>query len=218
MRRHQINFLVDAAAFVLFLLLMSSGHVLHYQLPPGSGELEGHGPRRGSPERVVTQLWGQTRHEWGDVHFWISVALIDVRAVHLFLHWSWIVGIMRGKPSEASGWRFGIGAASLLAIIFVSLTPLFTPTQQATRQQLLADEAGVGATDLPLDELRGSLKLKEAAEIGGITISELRDELELPQDTSPDARLGRTLRDYAKSMSDFRRLLTAPTIQNHSGD
>lgn len=218
MKRPHLNFLIDAAAFVLFLLLMSSGLLLRYQLPPGSGELEGHGPGRGSAERVITQLWGQTRHEWGDVHFWISVALIGVLAVHLFLHWNWIVGIMRGKPSEASGWRFGIGAASFVAIIFLSLTPLFTPTQQATRQQLLADDAGAEAADVPLDELRGSLTLEEAARIVGIPISQLRDQLELPQDTSPQDRLGRTLRDHGKTMSDFRRLLATPTNRNHTGD
>jgi hypothetical protein len=218
MKRPQLNFLVDTAAFVLFLLLMSSGLLLRYQLPPGSGELEGHSPGRGSADRVLTQLWGQTRHEWGDVHFWISAALIGVLALHLFLHWNWIVGIMRGKPSEASGWRFGIGAASFVAIIFLSLTPMFTPTQQATRQQLLADENGTGAPDLPLDELRGSLTLEEAAELGGIPVVELRNQLDLPQDTSPQARLGRTLRDNGKTMSDFRRLIAAPTNRNHSGD
>lgn len=218
MKRPQLNFLVDTAAFVLFLLLMSSGLLLRYQLPPGSGELENRGPGRGSMERMVTQLWGQTRHEWGDVHFWISVALICVLALHLFLHWNWIVGIMRGKPSEASGWRFGIGAASFVAVIFLSFTPLFSPTQQATRQQLLAEDAGTDAAELPPDELRGSLTLEEAAEISGIPVAALRELLELPQDTSPQARLGRTLRDHGKTMSDFRRLLAAPTSRNRIGD
>lgn len=218
MKRPQLNFLVDTAAFVLFLLLMSSGLLLRYQLPPGSGELEGHGPGRGSMERVVTQLWGQSRHEWGDIHFWISVALIGVLALHLFLHWNWIVGIMRGKPSEASGWRFGIGAASFVAIIFLSFTPLFTSTEQATRQQLLAGEAGAETMDVSLDELRGSLTLEEAAEICGITVAQLCELLDLPLDTAPQARLGRTLRDRGKTMSDFRRLLAAPTNRNHTGD
>jgi hypothetical protein len=218
MKRPQLNFLVDAAAFVLFLALMSSGLLLRYQLPPGSGEVERHGPGRESAERVISQLWGQTRHEWGDVHFWISVVLICVLALHLFLHWHWIVGIMRGKPSEASGWRFGIGVAAFLAIIFLSLTPLFTPTQQATRQQLLADEANSDAAVAPLDELRGSLTLEDAAEISGVPVSELRERLDLPQDTSSQARLGRTLRENGKTMSDFRQLLTALTNRNQSGD
>jgi hypothetical protein len=206
MKRPQLNFLVDAAAFVLFLLLMSTGLLLRYQLPPGSGELESHGPGRGSLERVVTLLWGQTRHDWGHIHFWISVALIAVLALHLFLHWQWIVGIMRGKPSQASGWRFGIGTAAFAALTVIAFVPLLSPTTSGTRQELLG---GAAPAELPaqIEQLRGSASLQDAADASGFAIADLRTWLDLPSDTPADARLGPTLREHGKNMSDARRLL-----------
>jgi hypothetical protein len=44
-----------------------------YLLPPGSGRLE--------------ILWGMSRHEWGEVLFWIAVTLAAVLTLHLLLHW-----------------------------------------------------------------------------------------------------------------------------------
>ena len=31
-----------------------------------------------------------TRHEWGDIHFYLSVLFIALIMVHIILHWNWI--------------------------------------------------------------------------------------------------------------------------------
>ena len=43
MKRTHVNGLIDALAFVAFLFLLSTGMVLLYQLPPGSGGRQGFG-------------------------------------------------------------------------------------------------------------------------------------------------------------------------------
>ncbi|MEX0844285.1 MAG: DUF4405 domain-containing protein, partial [Balneolaceae bacterium] len=48
-----------------------------YILPPGSGS---------------ANIWGLTRHEWGDIHFWIAVIFAVTITVHLILHLPWIKG------------------------------------------------------------------------------------------------------------------------------
>src|SRR4051794_18528135 len=58
MNRTTLNFVVDTAAFVGFVLLTTTGVLMHYLLPPGSGHR--------------TTIWGLDRHDWGQVHFWIS--------------------------------------------------------------------------------------------------------------------------------------------------
>ncbi|HMB04500.1 MAG TPA: DUF4405 domain-containing protein, partial [Isosphaeraceae bacterium] len=70
------NFLVDSLAFAGFVLLTATGILLHYLLPPGSGH------------RMT--IWGLDRHDWGRVHFWISVAFLGSLALHLVLHWKWV--------------------------------------------------------------------------------------------------------------------------------
>jgi hypothetical protein len=56
-KRSTINFIIDAVGFVGFVFLTTTGVLVRYVLPPGSGR------------RAV--LWGMNRHEWGDLHFWI---------------------------------------------------------------------------------------------------------------------------------------------------
>jgi hypothetical protein len=210
MKRPPLNFLVDAASFVAFLILLSSGLLLRYQLPPGSGSIEGHGSGHGSAERAITLLWGQSRHDWGEIHFWIAVGLVTVLALHLLLHWRWIACIVGGKNSEASGWRFGLGLASLAVLAVLATVPLVAPTEQVTRQDLTQSEPA--RADKPTaPELRGSTTLAEAAAMVGVSVEVLCDELGLPNDVSPDERVGPVLRESGKRMSDLHRLLNDTT-------
>jgi hypothetical protein len=136
MKRPHLNALIDALAMLAFMILASTGFVLRYQLPPGSGEIEGRGMGRGAMQRSIDLLWGWTRHEWGDFHYWIALGLLVVLSVHLFLHWKWIVCMVRGTKSEASGWRFGIGLFAFALVTLVVALPLATETSSSTRQQL----------------------------------------------------------------------------------
>lgn len=80
MNRTVVNIIIDLIATVLFLGMLATGYLLRFPLPPGSNK-----------SRV---LWGLSRHEWGDVHFWISVGLMVVLVVHLALHWNWVVTVI----------------------------------------------------------------------------------------------------------------------------
>ena len=84
------NFLVDALAFTVFVLLTASGVLMRYVLPPGSGRF--------------TTVWGLDRHEWGSIHFWIAIGLLAALALHLFLHWRWIVYTIKGRRGRATVW------------------------------------------------------------------------------------------------------------------
>jgi hypothetical protein len=98
-------------------------------------------------DRRVETLWGWTRHEWGEFHFWVAWTMMAVLAMHLVLHWKWIVGIVRGKPSEASGTRLALGCAGLAAAILLVAIPLLTPTQTTTRRELLAPTPAASVDD-----------------------------------------------------------------------
>ncbi|MBN2131332.1 MAG: DUF4405 domain-containing protein [Sedimentisphaerales bacterium] len=89
MRRTTLNFIVDAVGFVDLLLLAATGVILRWVLPPGSG---GHGQafRGGRGGAHIRTLWGLGRHDWGDVHFVLSLLFVFLILVHLILHWTWI--------------------------------------------------------------------------------------------------------------------------------
>src|SRR5664280_1052433 len=80
MNRTIANIIIDIIAAFLLLGMIATGYILRFPLPPGSNKM--------------LSLWGYTRHQWGDVHFWISLGLLIVFVVHLVLHWNWIVTVI----------------------------------------------------------------------------------------------------------------------------
>jgi hypothetical protein len=148
MKRTHVNALIDAVAFLAFLLLLSTGFILEYQLPPGSGGLQGFGMGRGASHRMVHLLWGWTRHEWGQVHYWIALSMMAVLAVHLVLHWKWIVCTVRGTHTDASGYRFVLGVVGLVFAILLSIAPFLSDTTAMTRGEL-RESRSAAATQQP---------------------------------------------------------------------
>lgn len=69
MKRTSLNFWIDALAFVGFAFLTTSGILLRYQRPSGSGRANTMGGGHRAQAKPVSVLWGLSRHEWGDVHY-----------------------------------------------------------------------------------------------------------------------------------------------------
>lgn len=119
MRQPTVNLVIDSAAFAAFLLLTSTGVLLRYVLPPGSG-------RR-------TVIWSLDRHEWGQVHFWISMAFLTCLAVHLVVHRRWILSMIRGRPREGSALRVALGIVGLVAVLAAAAAPFLAEVEQEPR-------------------------------------------------------------------------------------
>jgi hypothetical protein len=57
--------------------------------------------------------------------------------------------------------------------------------------------------------LRGSMTLAEVAEVTGVSVEIVIATAGLPPETSPDARVGRTLRDHGSDMDQLRAALAS---------
>ncbi len=105
MKRMYLFIVVDVLLAVLGLTLLLTGLLMAFVLPPHSG---------------ADSVWGLTRHEWGDVHFWIAVATVMIVVLHLALHWSWVCVqaaklVGQAKPQPGSGARRMAAGASAVA-------------------------------------------------------------------------------------------------------
>jgi Domain of unknown function (DUF4405) len=118
-KRPTLNLVVDATAFAAFVLLTSTGVLLRYVLPPGSGR--------------HTTIWGLDRHEWGQIHFWISMAFLTCLGVHLFVHRRWIASVIQGRPREGSGLRVALGVIGLLAVLAAAAAPFLAEVEREPR-------------------------------------------------------------------------------------
>lgn len=77
MSRSKLNFIIDAAMFVVLLAIVWTGILIWTALPPGIRG--GHG----------LTLWGLNRHEFGDIHMYLGIAFLILTGLHLWLHWGW---------------------------------------------------------------------------------------------------------------------------------
>ena len=95
----------NALLWLVMCALGGTGLLLAFRLPPGS---------RGG--RGLSALgWG--RHDWGDLHTWLSYAFLALMVVHLALHWRWFWQIAAKKRSWPLLIGFGAGLALILAIV-----------------------------------------------------------------------------------------------------
>ncbi len=111
---------IDLVGFVLLILVTVTGGIIKWHLPPGSGHGShghgsghglgqgfghgyGHGHEIGAVDGSGPKLlWGMDRHDWGDIHFWLSVAFLAVIAIHLYQHRYWLRACLsRGERCAA---------------------------------------------------------------------------------------------------------------------
>jgi len=74
--RNRLNFVVDLVTLLVMWGMLTTGLLMKYVLPPGSGG------------RLA--VFDMNRHEWGDIHFYLAVILCGLLFVHLLLHWQWV--------------------------------------------------------------------------------------------------------------------------------
>ncbi|MGE0481714.1 MAG: nitrophenyl compound nitroreductase subunit ArsF family protein [Phycisphaerae bacterium] len=110
MKRSTLNFVIDAMTLLVMLAMVGTGLLIRFVLPPGSGE------RR--------SLWEYTRHDWGDVHFWLALTLGALLLVHVALHWGWVCSVVLGwlprrdaSPRGKSAVRRNLAGAGLLILV-----------------------------------------------------------------------------------------------------
>jgi len=238
MCRNAINFLVDLATFVILFLMVATGLLLRFVLPPGF---------RGGRGLV---LWGLERHGWGDIHFWLAASLGALVVVHVALHWSWVCGTVArmfrpsATPGTALSWRVrGSWACVTVAILaFVVFGFLWmsrssvnhsnegkgyyegrersgspggrTETKDGTDDH--QDSGGGQAHDPESEWIRGSMTLQEVADRAGLSVDEVRRRLGLPAEVPAGEKLGRLRQTYALEMDAVRRSLSPKGRQGGS--
>ncbi len=99
------NRVVDFLLWIAICLMLATGFILRYRLPPGS---------RGGGG---LSIWSWSRHDWGDLHMWFAYTACALVALHLLLHWRWLwytawprmkwpvlAGLLAGAALAAAAW------------------------------------------------------------------------------------------------------------------
>ncbi|MFC2125813.1 DUF4405 domain-containing protein [Bacteroidota bacterium] len=115
-KKSSLNLLVDILSYVSFVLLATTGFLMYFVLPSGTG--------------FRYQVWGLDRHQWGDVHFWASIFFLATILLHLILHWRWIWIMIRGKGNTGISRRGIAGITGSVIVLILFSLPLLGPIQQ----------------------------------------------------------------------------------------
>ena len=190
MKRSKTNFILDAAAFGGFVFLTTTGILMRYTLPPGSKRL--------------TTIWGLDRHQWGDIHFWISISFLGLLTMHLLLHWRWIKNIVTGHSKEGSGLRAGLGVVGILGLLALSIAPLLSPIDTTIESRSGRDLNSVQHGNI---QVWGSMTLKEAEMATGVPTEYIIKQLGLSPDLKEDECLGELRKIHGFTMDDVRRII-----------
>jgi hypothetical protein len=136
MRRNTFNLVIDVVTLLLMLGLLTTGLIIWFVLPPGSGGRHG---------GAGLTLWGLGRHDWGDVHAWMALTLCVLVVLHVILHWSWACSTVRGlfgkRGAVAKRGRLTAGLVCLLVLagLVSGFTWLASSEVTATRPTAAAE-------------------------------------------------------------------------------
>lgn len=191
MNRPAQNFIIDAIAFVGFVLLTTTGVLMRYVLPPGSGRFK--------------VIWGLDRHGWGSIHFWVSIIFLAVLAIHLILHWRWIITVVTGRQREGSGLRAGLGIVGLLGLLALAIAPLVSPVETTAKR---ADDRHISSSPEQEDiQIWGSMSLNEVEQNTGVPAEYIIRQLNLPTNVERDERIGQLKKTFEFTMDDVRTIV-----------
>lgn len=195
MRKNNLNFVVDALAFVAFVSLATTGVLMRYILPPGSGHF--------------SALWGMDRHGWGQIHFWLSTAFMAALGLHLLLHWRWITAVVGGRPRQGSGVRIALACVGLISLAGLALAPFFAQVERTTRARHRPDP--IAQDKDSAYEIDGSVSLSDIERLSGVSPHLIAQELGLPPTVDANAHLGELRQRHGFKISQVRAI-----VQQHA--
>lgn len=101
---------LNGLLWLVFCSMAGTGLLLAFRLPPGSRGGQG------------LSALGLSKHEWGDLHTWLSYAFLVLTITHLALHWRWFWQVAAKKKRWPLILGFGVGLALLAALALLPVS------------------------------------------------------------------------------------------------
>jgi len=215
MKKTDWQYLVDTLLFLCIVGIAFIGLLLGLIIPKGPS----------APESAKYFL-GLHRHQWGNIHFYLSITFVTFVIIHLILSWKWI----KGKASQLfkRGWSAALIITAIASILILFLFWALYPRvpgayedygkgagKKAKQQQLSKEGYPIPEEKILYEDrkvnivITWQITLREAEKATGIPAREIAAELGLPSNAPLDETLGRLRRRYGFTIQDVRDVVAS---------
>ncbi len=211
----KVNFIIDAIMFVLMGLLAGLGLLIKYVLVSGEERWIKYG------HNVDIRFWGLDRHQWGEIHLYVAIALILFLVLHIVLHWNMIVCLYKRiignrKARILCGLTFMV--VTLLMVLFPYFIRLETEELASGKERFQSFSVNEKAT--PIEKSVQTNKT-EKSDVGLVAdVKEKEEELHHNVDPSIEVRgvmtLSQVSRKYDVSCDYIKQKLNIPLSTSNS--
>lgn len=216
MRKTDWQFLVDTLLFICMFGIALIGIFLAFIIPEG--------PSAQPSSKYFLNLH---RHQWGNIHLYLSLTFIALIIIHLTLDWKWIKA-KAGKIFKKR-WKTALISPVLVSIFVVFLFWLFYPKEPGAYEEYgrgegrgagreggwaysqetdTAQREALEAQDQNTITITGTMTLLDLEKASGIPVSRITEALGLPSNVSEKETLGRLRKKHGFSMIELRDALT----------
>jgi len=214
MKKTDWQYLIDTLLFLCMVSIVFIGFLMGLFLPQGPT----------APESSKYFL-GLHRHQWGNIHLYLSIIFTVLIIIHLIFSWKWIKG--KARQIFKKGWTTGLILTAVASILVLFLFWSFYPRypgaydgygvgsgKRAKQQQLLDEGSSLPGENIYYEDgtvdivITGQLTLRQLEKATGIPAKKIIAELELPSKTSHDETLGRLRKKYLFTLQDVRDIIT----------
>lgn len=98
-----IRRVLNLMLYLSLCVMVGTGLLMAFRLIPGS--------RGGGGLEVL----GWNRHQWGDLHTWVSYIFILLIVIHMAINWLWLLRV----AAQGRIWRIVLGLLAGIAIVGV---------------------------------------------------------------------------------------------------
>ena len=225
MKKSDWQYLVDTLLFLCIVGIVLIGFLMGLVIPKGPT----------APESAKYFL-GLHRHQWGNIHFYLSIAFTALVIIHLILSWKWIK--VKARQIFKGRWDTALiltAIASILVLfLFWYLSPKVsgayedygTKAGERTKMQQLSKEGypmieekdeeklikGRMAEDSSGILITGRMTLYDIENKTGVPARKIADKLRIPSNAPLNETLGRLRKRYPFTMQEVRDAVT--TLMN----
>jgi len=214
MKRTDWQYLVDTLLFLSIAGIALIGFLMGLFLPKGPNAQES-----------AKYFLGLHRHQWGNIHFTLSIAFVVLVIIHLVLSWNWIKN--KSRQIFKKRWNTALIFTAIASVLLIFLFWAFYPRYPGDYEDY-GVRAGEKAEEKIFYEdgsvyivITGQTTLKQVEKATGILAKTIAAELRLPSNVSPDDTFGGlrkkhgfTLLEVRDAISDLLSREPAPHEEN----